>query len=61
MPRKPRTYLPGLPAHVVQRGNNRNACFFAEDDCLFYLERIKVARLNFPGFAPVVQDGLSVE
>lgn len=38
MPRKPRTYLPGLPAHVVQRGNNRNACFFADEDYLFYLE-----------------------
>ncbi|MGH8602642.1 MAG: hypothetical protein ACREXR_07650 [Gammaproteobacteria bacterium] len=23
MPRKPRMYLFGLPAHVVQRGNNR--------------------------------------
>lgn len=28
MPRKQRMYLPGVPAHVVQRGNNRNACFF---------------------------------
>jgi putative transposase len=38
MPRKPRFYLPGVPAHVVQRGNNRNACFFTEEDYLFYLE-----------------------
>lgn len=38
MPRKPRIYLPEFPAHVVQRGNNRNACFFAEEDYLFYLE-----------------------
>lgn len=38
MPRKPRIYLSGVPAHVVQRGNNRNACFFAENDYLFYLE-----------------------
>jgi REP element-mobilizing transposase RayT len=28
MPRKPRMYLPGVPAHIVQRGNNRDACFF---------------------------------
>jgi REP element-mobilizing transposase RayT len=28
MPRKPRMYLAGIPAHVVQRGNNRDACFF---------------------------------
>lgn len=38
MPRKTRMYLPGIPAHVVQRGHNRNACFFSDDDHLFYLE-----------------------
>ena len=38
MPRKPRTYLPGIPSHVVQRGNNRAATFFAETDYQFYLE-----------------------
>jgi len=38
MPRKTRMYLPGIPAHVVQRGHNRNACFFSDDDQLFYLE-----------------------
>jgi putative transposase len=37
MPRKQRMYLPGVPAHVVQRGNNRNASFFHEDDYRFYL------------------------
>ncbi len=31
MPRKPRVYLPGIPTHVIQRGNDRAACFFAED------------------------------
>jgi REP-associated tyrosine transposase len=41
MPRKPRNYLSGIPAHVVQRGNNRNACFFTEDDYLFYLECLR--------------------
>ncbi len=38
MPRKPRMYLPGIPAHVVQRGHNREACFFAHDDYTYYLE-----------------------
>jgi putative transposase len=38
MPRKPRMYLPGVPAHIVQRGNNRDACFFSDDDFLYYLE-----------------------
>ena len=38
MPRKPRMYLPGVPCHVIQRGNNRAACFFAEQDYHFYLK-----------------------
>lgn len=38
MPRKPRMYLAGIPCHVIQRGNNRSACFFAEHDYLFYLD-----------------------
>jgi putative transposase len=38
MARKPRMYLPDVPAHIVQRGNNRNACFFSDDDYLYYLE-----------------------
>lgn len=32
MPRRPRIHLPGLPLHIVQRGHNRDACFFGEDD-----------------------------
>lgn len=37
MPRKPRMYLPVYPCHIIQRGNNREARFFAEQDYLFYL------------------------
>jgi putative transposase len=37
MPRRARIMLPGFPLHVVQRGNNRGACFFAEQDRNFYL------------------------
>jgi putative transposase len=33
-------YLAGVPCHVVQRGNNRDACFFTEDDYRFYLEAL---------------------
>ncbi len=43
MPRKPRMYLPETPCHVVQRGNNREACFFAEMDYVFYLECLNKA------------------
>ena len=37
MPRKPRFDLPGYPQHVIQRGNNREACFFDAADFRFYL------------------------
>ncbi|MFQ5642285.1 MAG: transposase [Thiogranum sp.] len=37
MPRKPRMYMPGVPCHVIQRGNNREPCFFTERDYRFYL------------------------
>ena len=43
MPRKPRVYIPGIPCHVIQRGNNRDACFFAEADYRFYLDRLQDA------------------
>ena len=29
MPRRPRIKLAGIPQHIVQRGINREACFFA--------------------------------
>ncbi|MBL4760405.1 MAG: transposase [Mariprofundaceae bacterium] len=37
MPRKPRFYVAGLPVHVVQRGNNRQAIFFDDADYRAYL------------------------
>jgi len=37
MPRTARTVLPGVALHIVQRGNNRNACFFSDGDRLAYL------------------------
>lgn len=38
MPRRARHYVPGLPYHVVQRGNNREACFIEPENYQFYLE-----------------------
>lgn len=37
MPRRPRIHLDGVPLHIVQRGHNREPCFFAEDDYGSYL------------------------
>jgi len=36
MPRRPRIHLPGSPLHIVQRGHNRDACFFTEEDFQAY-------------------------
>lgn len=38
MPRRARVMLANVPAHVIQRGNNRQACFFADDDYHVYLK-----------------------
>lgn len=38
MPRRARLTLPGVPLHVIQRGNNRQACFFSDEDYHLYLE-----------------------
>jgi len=37
MARRPRFNLPGVSQHVIQRGNNRTPCFFAETDFEYYL------------------------
>lgn len=41
MPRRARMYLPGYCYHIVQRGNNREACFFSVNDYHYYLELLK--------------------
>ena len=38
MPRRPRLIIENQPHHVVQRGHNRKAVFFAKEDYLFYRE-----------------------
>ena len=38
MPRRARIAVPNVPLHMIQRGNNRQACFFADEDYQFYLE-----------------------
>jgi putative transposase len=41
MPRRPRVVLPNVPLHLIQRGNNRQVCFVADEDCRFYLDCLK--------------------
>ena len=38
MPRRPRTDLAGFPLHLIQRGNNRAACFMSDGDRSAYLQ-----------------------
>jgi putative transposase len=38
MPRHPRLMFPGVPLHIVQRGNNRLPCFFERTDYLVFLD-----------------------
>jgi putative transposase len=47
MPRRPRIKLAGLPQHVVQRGINREPCFFAEEDYHSYLHWLKKAAADW--------------
>ncbi|VUD51018.1 hypothetical protein TDB9533_01337 [Thalassocella blandensis] len=35
MARKPRLYVEDCAQHIVQRGNNRDACFYADADYAF--------------------------
>lgn len=43
MPRKARFNLLGIPQHVIQRGNNREPCFFSEADYIRYLDDLQIA------------------
>lgn len=47
MARRPRNLLPGLPQHVIQRGNNRQAVFFAEADYRLYLDLLRMSALQY--------------
>jgi REP-associated tyrosine transposase len=43
MPRLPRVMSAGFPQHVIQRGNNREPCFFTDSDYLAYLRWLERA------------------
>ena len=46
MPRPPRPDLADVPQHVIQRGNDRQACFFRDDDYRTYLALLREAALR---------------
>ena len=47
MPRQPRIDLPGVPQHLVQRGNDRRPCFFAPIDRTRYLDELRDAACRY--------------
>ncbi|MFL1391027.1 transposase [Pseudomonas tritici] len=42
MARRPWLLVPGLPLHIIQRGNNRSVCFYSEGDYIFYIHLLKL-------------------
>jgi putative transposase len=47
MPRRARLSLPAIAWHIIQRGNNRAVCFFAEEDYLFYRHHLRELAARF--------------
>lgn len=47
MPRRARLSIPGIPWHIIQRGNNRSVCFHAEEDYRFYLQYLQEFALKY--------------
>ena len=47
MPRRPRINLAGMPQHIVQRGINREPCFFADEDYFSYLHWLQKAAVDW--------------
>lgn len=46
MPRRPRTVIPGMPLHIVQRGNNKQVCFTCDQDIAVYANRLAEAAVS---------------
>lgn len=47
MPRRARLKVAGLPLHLIQRGNNRSACFYADEDYALYLHHLEELSRKF--------------
>ena len=46
MPRRPRVLLADYPLHIVQRGINREPCFFTDEDYHCYLHWLEEKMLK---------------
>lgn len=47
MPRRARLTVPGIPWHIIQRGNNRTPCFYTDADYRRYLHTLREMATRF--------------
>lgn len=47
MARLPRLYIQGCAQHIIQRGNNRDVCFYRDADYAFYVQKLEEAAKRF--------------
>jgi REP-associated tyrosine transposase len=47
MARAPRISIPVFPHHIIQRGNNRQTIFFADDDYHYFLDCLQLAKMKY--------------
>ena len=47
MPRRARLAVPGIPWHIIQRGNNRSTCFITDVDCENYLSILNEQAMHY--------------
>lgn len=47
MARFPRHFLPGTPVHLIQRGNNRQGCFYTNRDYIVYADKLRESSLVY--------------
>jgi len=48
MARSLRLFIPNVPCHIIQRGNNRTRIFLSMEDYQFFLEVLQEAQLKHP-------------
>lgn len=48
MGRYARKTVADVPYHIINRGNNHQPIFFCDDDYLFFLESLELAKEKYP-------------
>ena len=48
MARRLRFFMPNVPCHIIQRGNNRTKIFLATEDYRFFIKLLQESRLKHP-------------